>query len=108
MQAGSDWLYIYPRGIQDILEYTNEKYNNPIIYITENGMFIYHKFPKSLFPKELNLYHVTIEVCFLSINHVFQIFAGVDEVNDGTKSLDDKLRIYYIGQHLLYVLRAIR
>ena len=46
--------------------------------------------------------------CLLSINHVVQIFAGVDEVNDGTKSLDDKLRIYYIGQHLLYVLRAIR
>lgn len=38
MQAGSDWLYIYPRGIQDLLEYTKEKYNDPTIYITENGI----------------------------------------------------------------------
>ncbi|KAL1346685.1 hypothetical protein HN51_020275 [Arachis hypogaea] len=37
-QAGSDWLYIYPRGIQDLLLYTKEKYNNPIVYITENGV----------------------------------------------------------------------
>ncbi|KAK7243528.1 hypothetical protein RIF29_38327 [Crotalaria pallida] len=68
-KAASFWLYIYPQGIQDILEYTKKKFNNPIIYITENGL---------------------------------------DEVNDGTKSLDDKLRIYYIGQHLLYLQRAIR
>jgi beta-glucosidase len=68
-KAASDWLYIYPQGIQDILEYTKEKFNDPIIYITENG---------------------------------------VDEINNGTKSLDDKLRIFYIGQHLLYVQRAVR
>ncbi|XP_027344125.1 beta-glucosidase 12-like [Abrus precatorius] len=68
-KASSNWIYIYPQGIQDILEYTKEKFNNPTIYITENGF---------------------------------------DEVNDGTKSLDDKLRIYYIGQHLLYIQRAIR
>ncbi|XP_057458207.1 beta-glucosidase 12-like isoform X2 [Lotus japonicus] len=68
-KAASDWLYIYPPGIQYLLEYTKEKFNNPTIYITENG---------------------------------------VDEVNDGTKSLDDKVRIYYIGQHLLYLQRAIR
>ncbi|XP_028787395.1 beta-glucosidase 24-like [Neltuma alba] len=36
-KAGSDWLYIYPRGIQNVLEYTKKKLNNPIIYITENG-----------------------------------------------------------------------
>ena len=51
LQAGSDWFYIYPQGIQDLLEYTTEKYNNPIIYITENGMFIYNKFPISYFLK---------------------------------------------------------
>ncbi|GAU12708.1 hypothetical protein TSUD_122000, partial [Trifolium subterraneum] len=67
-KAASDWLYIYPQGIQYILEYTKEKFNDPIIYITENG---------------------------------------IDEVNNGTKSLDDKLRIFYIGQHLLYIQRAI-
>ncbi|CAN0902071.1 Beta-glucosidase 24 [Linum grandiflorum] len=30
--------YIYPKGIQEVVLYTKEKYNNPIIYITENGM----------------------------------------------------------------------
>ncbi|KAF7806962.1 beta-glucosidase 17 isoform X3 [Senna tora] len=69
LQAGSDWLYIYPQGIQELLQYTKEKFNNPVIYITENG---------------------------------------VDEVNDGKRSLDDKMRIEYISRHLLYVQRAIR
>ncbi|GAU40395.1 hypothetical protein TSUD_265390, partial [Trifolium subterraneum] len=36
--AASDWLYIYPPGIQGLLEYTKAKFNNPIIYITENGV----------------------------------------------------------------------
>lgn len=40
LQAASDWLYIYPRGIQDLLLYTKEKFNNPAIYITENGKFL--------------------------------------------------------------------
>ncbi|KAA8549581.1 hypothetical protein F0562_001401 [Nyssa sinensis] len=37
-QAGSDWLYIYPKGIWDLLLYMKKKYNNPPIYITENGI----------------------------------------------------------------------
>ncbi|KAJ8643564.1 hypothetical protein MRB53_005312 [Persea americana] len=37
-QAASPWLYIYPRGIRDFLLYTKNRYNNPVIYITENGM----------------------------------------------------------------------
>ncbi|XP_010265850.1 PREDICTED: beta-glucosidase 12-like [Nelumbo nucifera] len=37
-RAGSNWLYIYPQGIQELLLYTKRKYNNPVIYITENGI----------------------------------------------------------------------
>ncbi|KAL5760546.1 hypothetical protein ACOSQ2_019384 [Xanthoceras sorbifolium] len=37
-RTGSDWLYIYPKGIRDILLYIKRKYNSPPIYITENGM----------------------------------------------------------------------
>ncbi|KAF5447867.1 hypothetical protein F2P56_033385, partial [Juglans regia] len=37
-QAASDWLYVYPRGIYDLLVYTKSKYGNPVIYITENGV----------------------------------------------------------------------
>jgi len=36
-QVASNWLYVYPRGFRDVLLYTKKKYNNPLIYITENG-----------------------------------------------------------------------
>ncbi|XP_020215280.1 cyanogenic beta-glucosidase [Cajanus cajan] len=38
IKIASDWLYVYPRGIRDLLLYTKDKYNNPLIYITENGI----------------------------------------------------------------------
>ncbi|KAK4285546.1 hypothetical protein QN277_002232 [Acacia crassicarpa] len=68
-KAASDWLYVYPRGIQELLLYTKNKFNNPVIYITENG---------------------------------------IDEANDGKRNLDDKMRMDYFRNHLLYVQRAIR
>ncbi|KAK9278805.1 hypothetical protein L1049_028384 [Liquidambar formosana] len=34
---GSAFLYIYPHGLQKLLEYMKEKYQSPKIYITENG-----------------------------------------------------------------------
>ncbi|XP_022154096.1 beta-glucosidase 12-like [Momordica charantia] len=37
-KAASPWLAVYPRGIRDVLLYTKAKYNNPLIYITENGV----------------------------------------------------------------------
>ncbi|KAE9593298.1 putative beta-glucosidase [Lupinus albus] len=38
LRAASNWIYFYPKGLRDILIYTKNKYNNPLIYITENGM----------------------------------------------------------------------
>ncbi|XP_057515340.1 beta-glucosidase 24-like isoform X2 [Amaranthus tricolor] len=37
-KAASDWLYVYPRGIYDLLVHIKQKYKDPIIYITENGI----------------------------------------------------------------------
>ncbi|KAJ1424424.1 Glycoside hydrolase family 1 [Sesbania bispinosa] len=37
-RAASNWLYVYPRGIKELLLYTKKNYNNPLIYITENGI----------------------------------------------------------------------
>ncbi|GMN26522.1 hypothetical protein TIFTF001_001341 [Ficus carica] len=37
-KGASDWLYVYPAGIQELLLYTKTKYYNPLIYITENGI----------------------------------------------------------------------
>ncbi|KAJ6978532.1 cyanogenic beta-glucosidase-like [Populus alba x Populus x berolinensis] len=36
-KAGASWQYIYPEGIKYLLNYTKDNYQNPIIYITENG-----------------------------------------------------------------------
>ncbi|CAN0923782.1 Beta-glucosidase 24 [Linum grandiflorum] len=35
---GSYWQYLYPEGLRVLLEYTKEKYDDPVIYITENGL----------------------------------------------------------------------
>ncbi|XP_072093532.1 beta-glucosidase 12 isoform X1 [Arachis hypogaea] len=37
-KAFSNWLFVYPQGILELLLYTKAKYNNPMIYITENGI----------------------------------------------------------------------
>ncbi|CAA3020723.1 beta-glucosidase-like [Olea europaea subsp. europaea] len=37
-KGGSDWLYIVPYGIYKLLVEVKKTYNNPIIYITENGV----------------------------------------------------------------------
>ncbi|KAL5748302.1 hypothetical protein ACOSQ2_025599 [Xanthoceras sorbifolium] len=35
---GSVYIYIYPQGLQKILEFIKQEYQNPTIYITENGV----------------------------------------------------------------------
>ncbi|KAM0829781.1 hypothetical protein ACQ4PT_066665 [Festuca glaucescens] len=37
-RAASEWLCIVPWGIRKMINYIAKKYDNPIIYITENGM----------------------------------------------------------------------
>ncbi|KAF7824495.1 vicianin hydrolase-like [Senna tora] len=37
MQTDLVWLSLYPEGLRDLLVYIKEKYQNPPIYITENG-----------------------------------------------------------------------
>ncbi|XP_043687552.1 beta-glucosidase 12-like [Telopea speciosissima] len=37
-QTGVAWQFVCPQGIRDLLVYTKKKYNNPVMYITENGM----------------------------------------------------------------------
>ncbi|CAL0332467.1 unnamed protein product [Lupinus luteus] len=41
-RAASEWLYVYPKGIEEQLLYIKKKYNNPLIYITENGVDEYN------------------------------------------------------------------
>ncbi|XP_022883086.1 beta-glucosidase-like [Olea europaea var. sylvestris] len=37
-QGGSSWLYIVPEGIYHLMLHIKERYNNPEIFITENGV----------------------------------------------------------------------
>ncbi|XP_038989653.1 furostanol glycoside 26-O-beta-glucosidase-like isoform X2 [Phoenix dactylifera] len=32
------WIYVYPNGLKDLLMYIKRRYDNPPIYITENGI----------------------------------------------------------------------
>ncbi|KAM7502519.1 hypothetical protein LguiB_001423 [Lonicera macranthoides] len=36
--AASSWLYVYPKGIYDLLMYVKDKYCNPLVIVTENGV----------------------------------------------------------------------
>lgn len=36
--ADSDWLYVVPWGMRRILNWINKRYDNPPLYITENGV----------------------------------------------------------------------
>lgn len=36
-QAASEWLYVVPWGIRKLINYVAKRYNNPPIYVTENG-----------------------------------------------------------------------
>ncbi|XP_066328648.1 beta-glucosidase 7-like [Miscanthus floridulus] len=37
-QANSNWLYIVPTGMYGCVNYLKQKYGNPTVFITENGM----------------------------------------------------------------------
>ncbi|KAL3522193.1 hypothetical protein ACH5RR_015027 [Cinchona calisaya] len=37
-QGAAGWIYRYPKGIMDLLLHVKREYNNPLIYITENGV----------------------------------------------------------------------
>ncbi|XP_048140107.1 beta-glucosidase 17-like isoform X2 [Rhodamnia argentea] len=36
--TAQDWLYIYPEGLREFALYVKTNYNDPTIYVTENGM----------------------------------------------------------------------
>ncbi|URE31841.1 beta-glucosidase [Musa troglodytarum] len=38
VQASSIWLFIVPQGIRRLMNYIKQKYGNPVVIITENGM----------------------------------------------------------------------
>ena len=78
MQGASDWIYLYPQGIEELLIHMKSKYNNPMIYITENGI---------LYINEDKLYFF-----FQIIFHVL--------INQVTSYLKDFLGLMMVKYHL--------
>lgn len=37
MQTPSTWLFVVPSGMRNLLGWVRERYNSPILYVTENG-----------------------------------------------------------------------
>ncbi|XP_024947339.1 myrosinase 1 isoform X2 [Cephus cinctus] len=37
-RANSSWLYVVPKGFGDLLRLLAKEYNNPVMYVTENGV----------------------------------------------------------------------
>lgn len=37
MQTALDWLHVYPQGMEKLVTYFKDRYNNIPMYITENG-----------------------------------------------------------------------
>ncbi|XP_050231109.1 beta-glucosidase 13-like [Mercurialis annua] len=52
-QASPSWLYVVPEGIKNLLNYTKNVYEDPIIYITENGVGDNSTFPPEEALKDL-------------------------------------------------------
>ncbi|CAK7344578.1 unnamed protein product [Dovyalis caffra] len=73
-QAGAKWQYIYPEGMQNILNYINATYQHPIIYITENGYGEAIGTDKS--PKETQ---VDLERIKYHCDHLMNVRASMDD-----------------------------
>ncbi|XP_024020702.1 beta-glucosidase 12-like [Morus notabilis] len=79
-QSSTFWLVIYPKGIEDLVLYLKEKYNNPPLYITENGV--------------------------VDTPDVKRGFLDTFIPNDWL--VDDRVRIKYHHDHLWHLLNAIK
>lgn len=86
LQAASLWLWVVPSGLQSILGWIRERYNNPPIYITENGendllaliiTVAFYTFKKQC---QIMLCRRTIQRLH---KHELLLMVGVDEFNMG-------------------------
>ncbi|KAM7506888.1 hypothetical protein LguiA_017341 [Lonicera macranthoides] len=78
--AGESWLYVYPQGLKDLLLYVKAKYDNPLIYITENG-YLEEDNPTQSLKDALN---DPDRIMYIH-DHILRIKEAVDESNANVK-----------------------
>lgn len=73
MQTPSYWLFVVPPGMRKLLAWIRERYNSPIIYVTENGRDEANKDDSMPFidqlkdPEQIEYYHDYIQNVLLAI-----------------------------------------
>ncbi|BAT91787.1 hypothetical protein VIGAN_07041300 [Vigna angularis var. angularis] len=80
--SGSGWLYVYPKGIRELWLYTKEKYNDPLIYITENGV------------SELNNPELSLQEALQDIYRIDSYYRHLYYVNSAIRD-DVKVKAYF-------------
>lgn len=73
-QAEASWLYVYPKGLRQMLNWINKRYNSPEIYIFENGVSCPNE-STIQFPQVLN---DTFRVNYV-YNHVMNMLDSIVE-----------------------------
>lgn len=53
MQTTVDWLFVHPRGMENMVTYIKERYNNIPMFISENGECKPNKYWLHVFEKIL-------------------------------------------------------
>lgn len=103
-----DWLYVYPKGIRDVLLYIKEKYNNPNIFITENGklstLALAYLFSVTNYPANILVSCMCRIYMFNFVGYAY----GYNASTPIEEARKDNLRIRYHHDHLWYLLKAIK
>jgi len=90
--------FVYPQGLYNILQHIKNKYQNPKIYITENGLW------------NIMIHYFHIKYPWFRIKRHWSTFVflhiGIPSINI-TNPLIDIHRIKYLATHLNYTKAAI-
>lgn len=101
LQTSVDWLHAYPEGMEKMVTYVKERYNNTPMFITENGKCLkcYKIYTLFLFGSVFELHD----------SDVLSGFGEKENCNTTTKSLlQDVDRAAYMSSYLEALAMAVR
>ncbi|KAL6867357.1 hypothetical protein ACP4OV_015381 [Aristida adscensionis] len=101
-RANSLWLYIVPWGMRSLMNYVKQRYNNPLVYITENGKNVF----KSELGKELD--EQPICLCLGSSQGLRMDDSNIPLLTSKENTLKDDKRIKYHKDYLTNLAASIK